>query len=231
MGFDPQKHCKIIDKKAEKDILFLHGFTSSKQSMQIIGEAYYNLPDYNLIFCDARGHGTRKNDGKMIDWEDTIEDLDELINERHHDTTLIGVSMGGTIGLTLGIKNPHVKQVFAISSAHGKDLFDNHKDVYEKRYNIPFTPEMVHEINDALPYHYEECKKPNKEKFFLIHAETDPLVPFTEMKANQHDLCLPNENVLVYSKKEIPHIVGVDSHIVPTLLPQTHSFIKKKLKK
>lgn len=233
MGFNPTKHCKIIEKNGKKDLIFLHGFSTNRHMVEILGEGYRNIPDYNLIFCDARGHGSRSNDGKKTDWMGTVEDYDELINQRNHDTVLIGGSMGGTIALTLGLKNPQVKQVFAISSVNGKKIFFDKKQVayYENRYHIPFDASMDHEIREALPYNYETCNPQNKDKFFLIHAETDTLVPFDELKQNQHDLCLPEENILIYSKKQIPALGTVITHALPSYLPQTHTFIKKHLKK
>lgn len=202
---NPRKHCKIYEHpNAKKDIIFLHGFTSDKDAQSPIIDLWKDDPEFNVIACDARGHGSRKKVGEREDWEGSLEDLDQLINTRKHDTILIGHSMGGTLALSLGSRNAHVKQVFAVGAVNGLSMFKNPEklDWYLRRYRLEMVEKHRLHFVPSLPENYNTCKKQNRNKFYLIHATDDTIVPFDQFEKNKSELCLPDENTLVM--KDIP---------------------------
>jgi pimeloyl-ACP methyl ester carboxylesterase len=228
-------YCKIIrNKDSKKDVIFLHGFTSNMNQQNIIADSFAkNNPDYDIIQCDARGHGQRK-DGNMLDWSGTVEDIDSIIKSRKRPTTLIGHSMGGTMALTLGLKNKNVKKVFAVSAAHGdKEFIINKIEFYEHRFNVPkeYVDKKKKLVIKSLPAPLEQCKKENKSKFYLIHSKQDGTVPFSEFEKNKKDLCIPEENTLIFDDKtdlKIGDRLDI-SHIHPFYNPKTKTFIENKL--
>ena len=87
--------CRIIkNSQSTKDAYFLHGFTFSIDDQEPVAEKFAKEhPDYDVIQCNARGHGNRR-DTSRLDWEGSIEDINEVIEERNRDAVLIGHSMG-----------------------------------------------------------------------------------------------------------------------------------------
>jgi pimeloyl-ACP methyl ester carboxylesterase len=208
------------------DVYFLHGYHSRKKQLLPLAKQIHKL-GYNVILCDARGHGQRKKESNRNDWVGSLNDIKDIILSRDNDAILIGTSMGGTMALTLGLMNPdnRVKQIFAISAGHGKD-----QSILENVFRMlhrPIPPELE-KMKEVLPYNLETCSEENKDKFFLIHARNDPVIPFTEFEKNESDLCLPSENTLVYDK--LPNILFT-AHILPQKKNETLEFIKQKIRK
>jgi len=228
---DTKRRCKIVEEpNATEDIIFLHGFTSSREMQYPMAKHFENKHKYNIIRCDARGHGSDKS-GDKGDWAGTINDINELIANRSHNTILIGHSMGGTMAITIGISNPLVKKVFAVGAVHGREMLTDEKIAFfSKRSGLNYEEKYEILIGDALPSQTEQCKDGNNEKFYLIHAKQDTIVPFDQFEANKRDLCLNDENTLVYDEIIPSKLFNEDlAHIIPFYKKETLDFIEKSL--
>lgn len=228
------EYCSIIDNKSDTDIIILHGFSSNKKHQYIFANNIAKDTNFNVIQCDARGHGVRKNREDILDWKGTIEDIKDIINKRNNKTILIGHSMGGTEAITIGLTQPNIKKVFAVSSIHGDEKAISQKkqeiiDIFE----LPkdFVERNIINVRDALPINYEKCNEENKNKFYLIHGKKDELVSFSEFEKNKQDLCIPDQNTLVLDdipKFQLKKICL--SHIIPFYDKRTYRFILTNIK-
>jgi len=228
---DSAHRCKIIEEPdAEEDIIFLHGFMSNKEIQYPIAKHFEKQHKYNIIRCDARGHGKDKT-GDKGDWTGTIDDINDLINSRNHDTILIGHSMGATEVITIGLTNPHIKKVFAIGAVHGREMFtDERISFFSKVSGLKYDDKYEHLIGDALPSNFEKCNHDGNAQIYLIHAKQDDTVPFDQFEANKRDLCLDDKNTLIF-EKIVPHKFIMDlAHILPFYEKETIKFIENALK-
>lgn len=231
------KFCDIFrNQKSSKDIIFLHGFTSNKNYQESVARDYANNnPDYDVIQCDDRGHGVRKNEGNRLDWEGSTEDIKKIIQERDRETVLIGHSLGGTIALTIGSDIPKVSKVFAVGAAYGNlDFIEEKKRWYKRVLGVSDkeVEEQFENVKPMLPSLHDHCHKSNKNKFYLIHATNDGIVPFSEFQENKKALCLPDENTLVYDNIQKLKISRFDlNHIMPFYDKKTKNFIQSHLDK
>lgn len=227
--FDPSKSCRIRENKnAHKDIWLLHGFTSQKEHQNTIANYFFRRhKDYNVIQCDARGHGSRK-DGNIFDWKGTVNDFSTLINNRGNDAVLIGHSMGGTEAIVLGDMNPHVKQVFSVAGGHGEKEFDESiRQHFINRVGRAPTKEEENLIRGGLPENYNKLAKNKDTEFFLIHSKGDQLVDYDHYLSNKKELGNKITGSLVYDPK-IKMPKGFE-HAVIMYKPRTIGFIEKNL--
>jgi pimeloyl-ACP methyl ester carboxylesterase len=90
-------------------LMLHHGLTSSHNTFKRNGYTEKLRKNYRLILIDARGHGKSDKPHDSNEYElrnivsDTIAVLDELGEERSH---FLGYSMGGSVGLGIGIYSP-----------------------------------------------------------------------------------------------------------------------------
>lgn len=76
---------------------------------------------YTLLTVDNRGAGQTAFNGTPSTLADMADDIVAIMNQHQMDTaSVLGISMGGMIGLTLAVRHPHRvrSQVIAVSSAH-----------------------------------------------------------------------------------------------------------------
>lgn len=226
--FNPNDHCRImLNKGAKKDLWIMHGFFSKTEYQDSIADYFFNArKDYNVIQCDARGHGTRSNENKL-DWEGTISDFSGLIDERKNDAVIIGHSVGATEAITMGIKNPHVKQVFAIAGGHGeKEIEESDHSQFVYHLYSP-TKEEEQMIRNATPDIFKDEAKKSDCDFYLISSTKDDIVTINHHIKNKEELGVKEKNTLVYDPLLIkPNMI---EHLFILYLPRTRKFIEKNL--
>jgi len=193
------KHC-IVEKSPQNkgDIILIHGFLSSP--------LYYNTfskqlqsQGYNVIRCTQRGHGSRFFTSNMDEWDLNLHELDSLVNSLQSDNIiLMGHSMGGTLAITEGIRNPKVKKVFAASAINNKHVFTE----TDLKARVNQLNDNYDKIISTFPSEYSQCTPENKRKFYLIHGKKDVVVPFSQFEANKKGLCIPDENTLVLDNSD-----------------------------
>ncbi len=96
------KPIKIINKKPDKIIIFLHGFKATP--LQFKELASYFSKNYDVIVPLYPGHGTNKEDFKKTyfsQWYSHAKDVYLEARKKYKKVYLCGLSMGGTIALKL----------------------------------------------------------------------------------------------------------------------------------
>jgi len=207
--------CEIIDKKKDKDIIFLHGFLGNPTAYKRFKKHYDDL-EYNLIYCNSYDKKLKDtNIEDLCDWNKSLSHINDLINKRKNETVLIGNSMGGSIFLTLSNNNNYVNKVFAISAPY---KLDNVKEI-NKRIKICND---INGITSTLPYNIKDDIK-NKDRFF-IHEINDNVVNIDNFHENKNKFNVPNENTLVLN-----YVFPFFTHIRTTYNKKTHNFIKDNI--
>lgn len=175
--------CDILEGDRGVDIYLLHEFATSKESTRPLSNHFNNL-GFTTINCEYPGHGSRFLEG--LSWKGAIDELETLISERKNKAILVGISAGGSLAITLGSRNPGINKVFAISAPNRSS-----------GYSRLGGERLVKEEERILPSLTASCKPGNKDRFFLIHAKNDSIVPISEFNRNKEILCLPEENTMV----------------------------------
>lgn len=222
----PDEWCNFYRGNLPVEIFVLHGYKSKVDRLDFIAKRF-NKSGFNVICCEYLGHGKRKKEGNNMLWFDSMVELEDVISRRPKKVVLIGLSMGGTIALSIGARMKKVSQVFAISAAFGKiGVNPKEKSRLAFLFNEDFDNPNVKQIRKAMPTHFEKCEFANRTKFFLIHCKNDDIVPFQEFERNVEALCLPETNTLVYDR-----ISGIGSldHMFAQWHPRTMKFIEKNI--
>lgn len=90
-------------------LMLLHGLAASLNSYRRLGYTEELSKEHQLILIDARGHGRSDKPHQPEDYKlklfvnDTVAVLDELGVEKPH---FLGYSMGGMVGLGIGVYSP-----------------------------------------------------------------------------------------------------------------------------
>ena len=90
-------------------LMLHHGLTSTHNSFKRNGYTEKLRKSYRLILIDARGHGKSDKPHEAKEYKlrnfvsDTVAVLDELGLEKSH---FLGYSMGGSVGLGIGVYSP-----------------------------------------------------------------------------------------------------------------------------
>lgn len=190
----PLEHC-IVDKSPQNkgDIVLIHGFLSSPLYYTDFSKKFQQ-EGYNVIRCTQRGHGMRFFTSNVDEWDLNLHELDTLVNSLDSENViLIGHSMGGTLALTEGLRNPKVKKVFAVSAINNEHVFTD----TDLKSRVNRLNDNYDKIISVFPFQYAKCGKENKDKFYLIHGKNDMVVPFNQFEANKKDLCIPDEHTLI----------------------------------
>jgi esterase/lipase len=220
-----REFCKVRDGKEEKPIIyFLHGFDSSQIELKTMARKF-NESGFTTYNCDARGHGSRKNESSPVDFMGTVNDYNQLINENNTRSVLVGISMGGVEALKIGNENELVTDVFAISAAHDDSEFDNEsfREYIKKTYEEPLLRKG---FNTIAPKYYESSMDTI---FHLIHDKKDKLVPFDQFLKNKDHFNVSDDDTLVYD--HTIQIKGLNQifHVYPRLPRNTQKWIEKKI--
>ncbi|MFA5730771.1 MAG: alpha/beta fold hydrolase [Acidithiobacillus sp.] len=242
----------IPSKNSKRDLIFLHGYTSSNSFPDRVKNFFIKQHQFNIIACNSRGHGKRKNRNyeNKEQVKQTVNEYTELIQERlknGYEVNVIGNSMGASMALTLGNNIPEINKVFVIAGLNGKNMFDvplsvkkKYEILFQKKEQDVFKPDIL----EAMPYNSNKCNKQNKKKYYFIHSLNDGVVPIHNMVQNMQELCLitnnekniidngykidTNENLLVLDTNS--NIRNILSHVMPNFRNDVIQFINKNLK-
>ncbi|WP_243881252.1 2-succinyl-6-hydroxy-2,4-cyclohexadiene-1-carboxylate synthase [Rummeliibacillus suwonensis] len=98
-------HYQIINPRAEKTIVFLHGFTGSTKTWDTVIQSFQK--DYRIFAIDLIGHGLTDSpyNVRRYSMEEQVELLHEFFEARRVPSfTLVGYSMGGRVALAFAVK-------------------------------------------------------------------------------------------------------------------------------
>lgn len=107
MRFSPRK-------KSKPDLIFLHGFMGSHQSMEELAQHF--AADFNIWGIDLPFHG--QNQGESIaSWNDVIDGLAAILL-RFTNPWIYGYSMGGRVALGLAKRHPKLIGRLILEGVH-----------------------------------------------------------------------------------------------------------------
>lgn len=105
-----------MEKKDAPLIVFLHGFTGSKEDFFFLGK---ELSDhYSLLFIDLPGHGDTPSEA-FASTQEMLQRLSEFINFFSQAPILYGYSMGGRVAFQLALHYLNVKLCLLESAGPG----------------------------------------------------------------------------------------------------------------
>lgn len=114
-------HYQIFNPRAEKTLVFLHGFTGSTKTWDSVVQSFEG--EYRIFLVDLIGHGLTDAPYSVqrYSMEEQIELLHDFFEARRIPLfTLIGYSMGGRVALGYTMKYPEmVEQLILESSSPG----------------------------------------------------------------------------------------------------------------
>ena len=115
VGFDyPRRHHGEV---GSRKVLFIHGFTGAPATMGPQIEAAAKA-GYDVYAPLLRGHGTSIDELVTTRYGDYLEDakraLDDLAGA-NGQVALVGISMGGTLSVDLGLSDPRVERMVLIN--------------------------------------------------------------------------------------------------------------------
>lgn len=178
----------LNEEDTGKWVILAHGFRNTGDDMGKYALFYYEQ-GFNILLPDARGHGESEGDYIGYGWHERLDYVDWInkIIEEFDATEIIlhGNSMGAaTVLMTSGEELPdQVKGIVADSgySSVKAELQHQLKHIY----NLPSFPllnvtSIVTKIRAG--YTFEEASvveqvKKNTQPLFIIHGDTDDLVP------------------------------------------------------
>lgn len=92
-------------------VLVVHGFTGSTQSMRYYGEQLNKKFGFTVMGPRLKGHGTSVEDMATtgyLDWVGSAEEALQELAKKHKKVYVTGLSMGGTITLSLAERFPDI---------------------------------------------------------------------------------------------------------------------------
>jgi len=210
-----------LEHDQKKLIVISYGMNDSQKRAFHFAQALV-AAGFKVLTWDYRGKG--KNKGRITDFKGHIEDLKSIINFLSksddfidHSLYLVGWSLGGMVSLAAGIGNSHIKKIFIWST-----WSDLKKNVLKpiRRNPITFLRYMAkrqlisvtdEENKQLSPMHLIKRYKsrvrssdgPHEDLFkkvFISHAENDKIVKIKNFWENINELCLPEDNYVLFKK-------------------------------
>ncbi|NHJ49093.1 MAG: alpha/beta fold hydrolase [Asgard group archaeon] len=123
----------------EIGIILVHGFSSTAQEMQELGEFIHEQTGFTSLSILLAGHGTSPADlaqTDMIDWYKSVKEAYDFLKETCKKIALVGHSMGGTLSLVLAA-NEEVDAVVSLCTPIKVEYF---------------MQDYIHLVNDLLQY-------------------------------------------------------------------------------
>lgn len=108
-----------LQGKGDDGILLVHGFTSTPDSMSYLAKRF-SEKGFHVEVPLHPGHGTNWKDLNRVkyrQWTTGLELAYEKLSERAKNTSVLGLSMGGTLAIYLAENHPELKALFLINHA------------------------------------------------------------------------------------------------------------------
>ena len=209
----------------------LHGTFSSKQLMDIAPvKGMLALAGYKIRVPEYIGHGKRNGERNPFFIYDTMMEINAAIKNEPGKVVVIGHSMGGAIGLSLAMINKKIKKTFAISAPNGRHMAGKERvETISKLLNkdlINTEGKEFRQIIKIMPMLYGDNIAKKSNSIYLIHCESDDIVPIEEYNENVEMLNVKEENRLLIKKITSN---GLMDHAMLLNDIRTLKFIKKRL--
>jgi carboxylesterase len=218
--------------KKDIGILFIHGFTSTPESMRDIAQ-HFAEEDYHVELPRLSGHGTDNWKNMVgISYKDWLNDVDtayEKLKERASSIFVTGLSMGGTLTLYIAEKHPHeVKGIILINPVifiHDKLIrfipilkyimpphpgigSDIKKEkVFEPAYKY-FPVESAYELFRLVEYVRKNLKKVEA-PLLMMASEKDHLVPVIDKRHIYLNVSSKTKDILILENSY--HVATMDN--------------------
>ncbi|WP_249029829.1 alpha/beta hydrolase [Tannockella kyphosi] len=222
----------IVHKECQKWIILAHGYKSTKVSMYISAQNFFEQ-GYNILVFDQRSHGN--SDGKYIGmgWleQNDLMDWIQYIQDIHSDAkiALYGVSMGAATVMNTTGNNLPENVVCAIEDCGFTSVGEILLSQMKKKYGSDFKALLVgfqalckrklgYDIFKASSV--DQLKK-SKTPTLFIHGTKDTYVPF-EMVYHNYEACSAKKELLV-----VPDAGHALALLDDSYFKVIHSFLKK----
>ncbi|MCV2894662.1 alpha/beta hydrolase [Lentibacter sp. XHP0401] len=132
-------------------VLLIHGFTGTTQSMRYVGEQLNKRFGFTTVGARLPGHGTTVQDMAASNEEDWIEEADRALKDlaaRRSKVFVAGLSMGGTLTLSLAARYPNMVQAIAPINAAAHILNDQIAEVLFMTSKPEYLPGVGSDIKD-----------------------------------------------------------------------------------
>jgi carboxylesterase len=113
VGCEPISHAG----DSSTGVLILHGFTGSPWSLRPIALAMIDA-GFDVELPRLPGHGTIIDDmvpTRWTDWESAVSSAFDTLRSRVDRVVVAGQSMGGTLAIALGLRNPNVNGLICVN--------------------------------------------------------------------------------------------------------------------
>ncbi len=189
--------------------LLVHGFTSTPQSMRLMGEALHKK-GITSLGVRLKGHGTSVEDMAQSTYRQWIASAEEGLFElsKHCKKIFVsGLSMGGTISLFLSYLHPHlISGVVPVCSPimvkGGKEFLPGFL-----KYVVKTMPGLANNIKDpdAREVAYDVVPTAGYHELFKLFRATRKVLPWVKqpalvMAARQDSLVPPYNAEYIYQE-------------------------------
>ncbi|MCP3030586.1 alpha/beta fold hydrolase [Halobacillus sp. A1] len=138
----------------EIGILVCHGFTGTTQSMKPLVEAYAR-EGYSIAAPRLKGHGTSPEEMEETtyhDWIHSVEDAFQWLEKRCSKVFAVGLSMGGTLALSMAARYDKIAGVVPINAAIDIPAMENIVEQTDDRYIAAIGSDIKKEGVEELAY-------------------------------------------------------------------------------
>jgi esterase/lipase len=190
---------------SNKRILLLHGLTSSPRVFDSLVEKF-NKSTFNCFAPHLTGHRNNPPNSKEVSLSNYLSELDEYVNYVSHGGrlrfTILGVSFGSLLALTVLKRHPHLVESIILISPPME--FRN----LGTRVILPllkYIPASIAKYLGSLPKHITTRKQVVKDSYYTLNE----LVVFSKLRDSvlQTKLHFPRPSLLIQS--------SFDHHINP----------------
>jgi uncharacterized protein len=185
------------DANTGKAVILAHGYRGDRSHMDELVKYYYDQ-GFDVLMPDSRGHGQSEGDYIGYGWHDRLDYLkwiDLMIEEHGAEQILLhGNSMGASLVLMASGEDLPNEVKGIIADSGYTTVKEELKHQLKYLYHLPSFPlldvtSMITKVRAG--YFFGEASaidqvKKNKKPLFLIHGDSDELVP-TEMAYELYD--------------------------------------------
>jgi carboxylesterase len=206
-GCEPMSHNGTRDA----GVLVLHGFTGNPSSMRIQADAMAER-GYHVEMPRLPGHGTTVEEMLTTDWSDwsgEVEAAYQRLAARTDSIVAIGLSMGGSLTLWIGLQHPEIKGLVVVNPAV----------VAQPEEVVAMLGEMISEGNELMPGIGSDIADPDVDEIAYEGTPLKPLLSLNtdglaQMSTRYGELKMP---ILMYSSKQ-DHVVDptTSEHLAST---------------